>query len=174
MTFNSKFLYNILKPKSDPELITQYKVFIGGTVQVADYFNGAIIISLLNSKPLTSSSKFWDGENKIFVEKSLIQRNYQIDIYKKNSQNVQVMEVEVEAEKIREWLKSFTVMEYLQSIGGSGILPNYKPINYTFEQINEEFINRAFFDFSITTFETIYESTPWAHDAQIKNILLGD
>src|SRR5574344_378264 len=55
--FDSSKLYKMLKPDSNPDLITSLPVFIAGTTAVPDLINGAIIVHLINNKPITSQYK---------------------------------------------------------------------------------------------------------------------
>lgn len=175
--FNSSNLYNLLKPKQEQNMITNYEVIIGGTNLTANLEKGCIILSLINSTPLTS----FDYNMKDIIStpslpprgyvkgSNIIQNTYQIDIYKVNDINARVIEVEVEALKIREWLKSMQVYEYLNSLN-SQILPCYSTISYTSEQYNKKFVNRAFFDFDILTFSEIQEEVLLVDNISIENI----
>lgn len=157
--FDSSKIYKMLKPDSNPNLITTYPVIIGGTTAVPDLANGVIIVYPLSPKPVTSQSK--DMVNLIDskeVGSSKIETTYQIDIFKQNAKNINYIEIEKEALKIQEWLKSFEIEEYLASLQ-SEILPNYSTIRFDMNlEYNHIFLNKASFDFSIISNNSISES----------------
>lgn len=157
--FDSSKLYKMLKPDSSPNLITTYPVVIGGTSYVPDLINGCVIVFPLSPKPVTSQNKdLLDVTDDKEKGSSKIQLNYQIDIYKQNAKNINYIEVEREAIKIQEWLKSFEVQEYLTTLD-SEILANYQPIRMIMNvEHNKSFVNRATFDFSIITNNSIFET----------------
>lgn len=173
--FSSANLYNLFKPCNNPNLITDYNVIIGGTLLTADLDKGAIILNLVSNENITSQEKDFkniiidevekSNENQNDLETNLkgyikeysyIQSNFQVDFYKVNSKNAKVIEAELEAIKLREWLKSFETMEYLRKLNAF-ILPCYSAINFTSELYNKKFVNRAFFDFSIISVAEIKE-----------------
>lgn len=182
-TFNSSNLYNLFKPKNNPDLITSFEVIVGGTALTADLNKGAIVLNLVSSTPITLQFKDfkhlilkYDKENVegYINEYSLLENTYQVDIYKVNSPNANVIEVEVEALKIREWLNSFESIEYLQSFD-SAMLPCYSNINYTSELLQNHFVNRAFFEFKIITKNVINEQVGLIEKAFIENqLILGN
>lgn len=172
MTFDSSKLYNLFKPNENKNLITGYDVFIGGAFQSVDFAKGAIIVFPLSSKPITSSIKEINENEKMIYEYSHLENFYQIDIYKKNSENITYLEVELEATKIREWLKSYEVMEYLQKYD-SGILPAYGSIRYNLNlEINKNFTNKASFDFTILSKVLIKEDPYYVTKAGVNNKIL--
>lgn len=157
--FNSENLYNMLKPASNRNLITAYDVYVGGTMLPINYSKGAVIIYTLNSNDQTSQNKdMFNLVNSKEVGSSRIGITYQIDVYKKNAKNLTYIEAEKEAIKIKEWLKSFEIEEYLATLE-SEILTPYSGLRYLpNEEINKEFINRVSFDFTIITTSEIFES----------------
>jgi len=157
--FDSSKLYKMLKPDSNPDLITSLPVIIGGTTAVPNYISGCVIIHPLSPKPITSQFKnmldfVMDGKAK---QSTLYELTYQIDIYKQNAKNAKTIEVENEATKIQEWLKSFEVEEYLRTLDCE-IYANYKPIRLTLNaDLNAQFTNRASFDVTIISTNQISE-----------------
>ena len=157
--FDSSKIYKMLKPDGSPDLITKLPVFIGGTTAVPDLINGAIIIYPLIPKPVTSQTKnmHHDTTNQKEKGESLYELTYQIDIYKQNAKNVKYIEVEKEATTIQEWLKSFEIEEYLQTLDAE-IYANYKPVRFMLNvEHNSTFTNRATFDFTIVSANQIFE-----------------
>lgn len=178
--FSTENLYNLLKPKSNPSLITPYEVIIGGTALTANLDNGAIIITPISSIPITSQDKQFkpliltddNGRQRGFIkEASIIESTYQIDFYKVNAPNTPYIEAEKEALKIREWLNSFECIEYLEALN-SAMLPAYGIISHSAEQLNKKFVNRAFFEFKILTTSEIKEEVGLADHAIIENTLI--
>lgn len=156
--FDSSKIYKMLKPDSNPDLITSLPVFIGGTTAVPDLIGGAIIVHLINNKPITSQYKNMQDIN-LDKEKgsSKIELTYQLDVYKQNGKNVKYIEVEREIIKIQEWLKSFEVQEYLETLDAE-ILPNYSLVRHIPNvEHNSTYTNRASFDFVIITNNSISE-----------------
>ena len=156
--FDSSKIYKMLKPDSNPDLITKLPVFIGGTTAVPDLINGAIIVHLINNKPVTSQYKNMQDIN-LDNEKgsSKVELTFQLDVYKQNAKNVKYIEVEKEVINIQEWLKSFEVQEYLDSLGAE-ILPNYSLVRHIPNvEHNSTFTNRASFDFVIISNNSIFE-----------------
>lgn len=173
--FSSSNIYKLFKPEQEPNLITAYEVIIGGTALTANFHNGVILVNVLNSKAVTSQYNDikninHDDETGIYSIKqsSYIETKYQIDIYKINAKNAQVIEAEIEAYKIREWLKSYTISEYLESINAD-ILPFYGEIRFSSEFLNKDLVNRASFDISIISKIEIKEPTTVADKALIIN-----
>ena len=156
--FDSSKIYKMLKPESNPNLITSLPVFIGGTTAVPDLINGAIIVHLINNKPITSQYKNMQDIN-LDNEKgsSKVELTFQLDVYKQNAKNVKYIEVEREIIKIQEWLKSFEVQEYLESLDAE-ILPNYSLVRHIPNvEHNSTFTNRVSFDFVIISNNSISE-----------------
>lgn len=172
--FNSKHLYRLFKPRYNEELITKYEVIIGGTILPADLVKGAIVITLLSSNSVTSQVKDfkklrrYNEDYGLLNEYSIIQNDYQVDIYKVNDCNVNFIQVEREAIKIKEWLKSLEVINYLERLK-SQILPCYSVIRYSSDLYNELFVNRAIFDISIITRVKIIEKTELLKDVKIES-----
>ena len=157
--FTSANIYKMFKPDSSPDIITEYQVFIGGTKYSPNLASGVVMIRPLSTKDMTSQFKnMTDIADDKEMGKSIIGITYQVDIYKENSKTATSIEVEAEAIKIKEWLKSFEIQEYLEGLD-SEILPNYSSIRmFPNEEINKAFINRAGFDFTIITNSEIFES----------------
>ena len=156
--FDSSKIYKMLKPESNPNLITNLPVFIGGTTAVTDLINGAIIVHLINNKPITSQYKNMQDIN-LDNERgsSKVELTFQLDVYKQNAKNLKYIEVEREIIKIQEWLKSFEVQEYLESLDAE-ILPNYSLVRHIPNvEHNSTFTNRASFDFVIISNNSIFE-----------------
>lgn len=156
--FDSSKIYKMIKPDSNPDLITSLPVFIGGTTAVPDLINGAVIVHLINNKPITSQYKNMQDIN-LDKEKgsSKVELTYQLDVYKQNGKNIKYIEVEKEIIKIQEWLKSFEVQEYLQTLDVE-ILPNYSLVRHIPNvEHNSTFTNRASFDFVIISNNSIFE-----------------
>lgn len=179
--FSSSNIYKLFKPEQEPNLITDYEVIIGGTALTANFHKGVILINVLSSKAVTSqyndiTKLNHDDETDIYSIKqsSYIETKYQIDIYKINGKNVLEIEAEVEAFKIREWLKSYAISEYLESLNAS-ILPFYGEIRFSSEFLNKDLVNRASFDISIISKIEIKEPTAVANKALIidNHILQG-
>ena len=156
--FDTSKIYKMLKPDSNPDLITKLPVFIGGTTAVPDLINGAIIVHLINNKPVTSQYKNMQDIN-LENERgsSKVELTFQLDVYKQNAKNVKYIEVEKEVINIQEWLKSFEVQEYLETLDAE-ILPNYSLIRHIPNvEHNSTFTNRASFDFVIISNNLIFE-----------------
>ena len=173
--FSSSNIYKLFKPENEPDLITAYEVIIGGTALTANFHKGVILVNVLSSKAITSQYNDikninHDDETNIYTIKqsSYIENTYQIDIYKINAKNAQVIEAEIEAYKIREWLKSYAISEYLDSINAD-ILPFYGEIRFSSEFLNKDLVNRASFDISIISKIEIQEPTAVADKALIIN-----
>ena len=179
--FSSANIYKLFKPDEEPELITSYEVIIGGTALTANFHKGVILVNAINSKAITSqyndlTNINHDAEKGIYSiwQSSYIETRYQVDIYKINAKNALYIEAEIEAFKIREWLKSYTISEYLESLN-AGILPFYGDIRFSSEFLNKDLVNRASFDISILSKIEIQEKTKVANKALIldNHILQG-
>ena len=177
--FSSSNLYNLLKPESNPELITSYEVVIGGTALPANMEKGVIIIHPLSSRPVSSQFKDFStileptAEDKPYEipEMSALQLDYQCDIYKINDLNALEIQAEVEAHKIREWLCGMESTEYLAELKAQ-MLPIYTPLRFTSELLpTQQFANRVSFDFSILSMKIIKE---WVNviDEVVKKTLI--
>lgn len=178
--FSSENLYQIFKPFQNENLITKYDVVIGGTNLTADLNKGCIILTPISSVPLTSSYKTYAHLNRIedldlyeIKEDSFIKNTYQIDIYKINKANIKGIEVEGEAYKIREWLKSYYVEDYLKAFN-SEILPCYDLIAFSSDLYNNKFANRANFSFEIVTRAGVTENTDYVTKIRLDNMLYLD
>lgn len=174
--FSSSYIYGLFKPEQNPNLITSYEVVIGGTILPAKLKTGVILVTPLFSKPVTSQyndleSLEYDTETDTYSIKqsSYIENTYQLDIYKINDKNAQVIQAEVEAYKLREWLKSYEVSEYLAKLKAD-ILPIYDNIRFSSELLNKELVNRASFEMKIISRVEISENTQIADKAKIENI----
>lgn len=179
--FSSANIYKLFKPESNAELITSYEVIIGGVALSANFHKGVILVNALNSKAITSQYNDitrlnHDGEAGVYSIKqsSYIETKYQVDIYKINAKNALEIEAEIEAFKIREWLKSYAISEYLERLNAS-ILPFYGDIRFSSEFLNKDLVNRASFDISIISQIAIQEETAVANKALIidNHILQG-
>lgn len=178
--FSSSNLYNLLKPESNPELITSYEVVIGGTALPANMEKGVIIIHPLSSRPVSSQFKDFntileptvEGEPYKIAEMSALQLDYQCDIYKINDLNALEIQAEVEAHKIREWLCRMESTEYLAGLKAQ-ILPIYSQLRFSSELLpTQQFANRVSFDFSILSTKIIKEWVNVVDKAIIKKTLI--
>ena len=178
--FSSSNLYNLLKPESNPELITSYEVVIGGTALPANMEKGVIIIHPLSSRPVSSQFKDFDtileptaeSEPYKIPEMSALQLDYQCDIYKINDLNALEIQAEVEAHKIREWLCGMESTEYLAGLKAQ-ILPIYSQLRFSSELLpTQQFANRVSFDFSILSTKIIKEWVNVVDKAIIKKTLI--
>ena len=178
--FSSSNLYNLLKPESNPELITSYEVVIGGTALPANMEKGVIIIHPLSSRPVSSQFKDFntileptaEGEPYKIPEMSALQLDYQCDIYKINDLNALEIQAEVEAHKIREWLSGMESTEYLAGLKAQ-ILPIYSQLRFSSELLpTQQFANRVSFDFSILSTKIIQEWVNVVDKAIIKKTLI--
>lgn len=174
--FSSSYIYKLFKPESNPNLITSYEVVIGGTILPAKLKSGVILVTPLFSKSVTSQyndlqSLKYDDETDTYSinQSSYIENTYQLDIYKINDKNAQMIQAEVEAYKLREWLKSYEVSEYLAKLKAD-ILPIYDNIRFSSELLNKELVNRASFEMKIISRVEISETTQVADKAKIENI----
>ena len=178
--FSSSNLYNLLKPESNPELITSYEVVIGGTALPANMEKGVIIIHPLSSRPVSSQFKDFntilepkaEGKPYEIPEMSALQLDYQCDIYKINDLNVLEIQAEIEAHKIREWLSGMQCTEYLAGLKAQ-MLPIYTPLRFSSELLpTQQFANRVSFDFSILSTKIIKEWVNVVDKAIIKKTLI--
>lgn len=174
--FSSSYIYKLFKPESNPNLITSYEVVVGGTILPAKLKSGVILVTPLFSKAVTSQyndlqSLEYDEEADTYKirQYSYIESTYQLDIYKINDKNAQVIQAEVEAYKVREWLKSYEVSEYLATLKAD-ILPIYDNIRFSSELLNKELVNRASFEIRFISRVEISENTQIADKAKIENI----
>lgn len=157
--FSLKDCYDLFKAQGHS--ITDYELILGGFKYAPNLNKGVVIISLVNSEILTSQSKEWqsnpnDNDTALVRESSVIQLNFQLDCYKANDDNVDIIQAFHECFKLQEWLKGLYVRDYLRGLN-SEILPNYSVIQFTTEAVDNKVINRAFFEFSIVTKNEISE-----------------
>lgn len=176
--FSSSHIYGLFKPEQMPDLITSYEVVIGGTILPAKLKKGVILVTPFFSKAITSQyndlqSLEYNAESGTYSIKqsSYIENTYQVDLYKINDKNAQVIQAEIEAYKLREWLKSYEVSEYLANLEAT-ILPIYDNIRLSSELLNKELVNRASFEMKIISIVEISEITEVADKAKIENITL--
>lgn len=174
--FSSSDIYGLFKPEQIPDLITSYEVVIGGTILPAKLKKGVILVTPLFSKVITSQyndlqNLEYNAESDTYSIKqsSYIENTYQVDLYKINDKNALVIQVEIEAYKVREWLKSYGVSEYLANLKAA-ILPIYDNIRFSSELLNKELVNRASFEMKIISIVEISEITEVADKAKIENI----
>lgn len=174
--FSSSYIYKLFKPENNPDLITSYEVVIGGTILPTKLKSGVILVTPLFSKAITSqyndlqSLEYDDMSDTYSInQSSYIESTYQIDIYKINDKNAQVIQAEIEAYKVREWLKSYEVSEYLAELKAD-ILPIYDNIRFSSELLNKELVNRASFEMKIISRIEISEITQVADKAKIEMI----
>lgn len=172
--FKMADIYNMLKPKDNENSITALPVVFGGTSYAVDFVKGVCVVSLINSEACTSQTKHFskkvDDDDKITLKNvSILQWNFQIDIYKKNDDDVSEIQAYEEAIKIREWLKTLQVSEYLKGLNAE-IFANYGIINFVSELVDNKLINRAFFEFSIVGEYEISERDEWFDKINIDKI----
>ena len=170
--FNTTFLHEIIAKK------TPYDVIIGGSYLPADFDKGCVIITLINSQVLTQSykdfSKITTQDDTHTIQSStLVQNNYQLDLYRSNPRNFEYLDIEVQAQRLREYLKSYDVADYMENIGAE-ILPTISQITFLTD-FNEQkkLINRAFFEVSII-FDVINKQDVNIFDKiTLENTLIG-
>jgi hypothetical protein len=146
--FNTTLLHEIIAKK------THYDVIIGGSTLPADFEKGCVIINLINSTPLTQSFKDFSSiqtkDNTSTIKSTnLVRNNYQLDLYRINPRNFEYLDIEVQAQRLREYLNSYDVADYMEKIGAD-ILPVTSQITFLSE-FNEQkkLINRAFFEIAV-------------------------
>ena len=146
--FNTTFLHEIIAKK------TPYDVIIGGSYLPADFEKGCVIINLINSQAITQSfkdfSKIETKDNTSTIKSTnLVKNNYQLDLYRSNPRNFEYLDIEVQAQRLREYLNSYDVADYMAKIGAD-ILPVTSQITFLSE-FNEQkkLINRAFFEIAV-------------------------
>ena len=146
--FNTTLLHEIIAKK------TPYDVIIGGSTLPADFEKGCVIINLINSQALTHSfkdfSKIETKDNTSTIKSTnLARNNYQLDLYRSNPRNFEYLDIEIQAQRLREYLNSYEVAEYLDT-HGADILPVTSQITFLSE-FNEQkkLINRAFFEIAV-------------------------
>ena len=146
--FNTALLYEIVSKQ------TPYDVIIGGSDLPANFDKGCVIITLINSQVLTQSYKDFSkittqGDTHTIQSITRVQNNYQLDLYRCNPRNLEYSDVEIQAQGLREYLKSYDVADYMQTIQAE-ILPTISQISFLTD-FNEQkkLVNRAFFEVSI-------------------------
>lgn len=156
--FNLLDLYSMLKPADNPNIYTSYPVIIGATNSVASLDNGVWIINLVGSSPLTKSEAVLskEGDKYFETQRSIISTSYQIDFYKMfDNANDTLFVVQEEAYKMREWLNSIEIANYLQALNAE-ILPTISTINFTSELSDtKSMLSRASFDFEIVSWQDV-------------------
>lgn len=156
--FNLLDLYSMLKPADNPNIYTSYPVIIGATNSVASLDNGVWIINLVGSSPLTKSEAVLskEGDQYFETQRSIISTSYQIDFYKMfDNANDTLFVVQEEAYKMREWLNSIEIANYLQALNAE-ILPTISTINFTSELSDtKSMLSRASFDFEIVSWQDV-------------------
>lgn len=163
-------LYKMIKPTSNPNLYTPYPLIIGATGTIKDFNKGVWIINLLSSEMLTKKNIILEKIDEKYVEtqRSIIETSYQLDFYKSfdNKTDTEFV-VQNEAVRMREWLNSFEVAQYLKEIGGE-MLPAIGSINFTFELSDtKSMLSRASFDFSIVSWQEVKNEAKVAENATI-------
>ena len=103
--FSTSYIYKLFKPENNPDLITTYEVVIGGTILPAKLKSGVILVTPLFSKAVTSQyndlqTLEYNAETDTYAIKqsSYIENTYQVDIYKINDKNAQVIQAETDAD----------------------------------------------------------------------------
>lgn len=170
-------LYDLFKPFDNPDKITKFDFVIGATNIPINVEKGTIICDLINSQALASAVKDFKSlikqNNTIKIkEYQKFQLNYQLDFYKINQENVNFIEAHQEAIKIKQYLASYEVKDYLDKLNLQ-ILPNYSNINFSSEMYLKKFTARAFFDFSILCELNFYEDVLLIEDFNLTNYFLG-
>lgn len=167
--FELSHLYHLFKPESDENQITSLDFVMGGTQYTPNFVKGVVLCSIVSSDVETNNTKTLkkiDDENLQIKEASYVRYTLQLDIYKQNSKNSLEIEAFSEALRLREWLHSYYVEDYLNKKNAE-ILQNFSIIQTTSELIENKLINRAFFDFAIVSKVEIIEN-----DKSLKNIVL--
>lgn len=170
--FNTALLHEIIAKK------THYDVIIGGSDLPADFEKGCVIINLINSQALTQSYKDFSKiktQNDMHVIQSTtrVQNNYQFDLYRCNPRNLEYIDLEIQAQSLREYLKSYDVAEYMENIGAE-ILPTISEITFLTD-FNEQkkLVNRAFFEVSIIFNVTNTQDVNIFDKIALENKLIG-
>lgn len=166
-------LYDILKPKENPEAYTKYPLILGGSDTTISLERGAWVLNVLNSKAITKPDIFMirQGEGFFEYQRRIITTDYQIDFYKAFDNAVDFEFIpQNEAVKMQGWLNSPIIGSALFAIDAE-IKPVQGSINYTTElSLNKAVLNRASFDFSIIS----YEKVGWVSDRLEKIKLEGE
>lgn len=170
--FNTTLLHEIIAKK------THYDVIIGGSDLPANFDKGCVIINLINSTPLTQSFKDFSSiqtKDNISTIKStnLVRNNYQLDLYRSNPRNFEYLDVEIQAQRLREYLNSYDVADYMEKIGAE-ILPTISQITFLTD-FNEQkkLINRAFFEIAVVFTIEGEQNTNIFDKITLENTLIG-
>lgn len=167
--FELSHLYHLFKPENNENQITSLDFVMGGTQYAPNFVKGVVLCNVVSSEVETSNTKTLhkiDDENLQIKEASYVRYTFQLDIYKQNGKNSLEVEAFSEALRLREWLHSYYVEDYI-SKKNAEILQNFSIIQVTSELIENKLINRAFFDFAIVSKVEIIEN-----DKNLKNIVL--
>lgn len=167
--FELSHLYHLFKPENNENQITSLDFVMGGTRYAPNFVKGVVLCNVVSSEVETSNTKTLykiDDENLQIKEASYVRYTLQLDVYKQNGKNSLEIEAFSEALRLREWLHSYYVEDYL-SKKNAEILQNFSIIQTTSELIENKLINRAFFDFAIVSKVEIIEN-----DKSLKNIVL--
>lgn len=169
--FDISKLYNLIKLRST------YDIIMGGTSLTPDYNKGTIILSVINQRQITRQTEDYknvindltsEGKYKIPVY-NIIETMYQLDFYKINELNSQKLEVEQEAINIQTFLNSMQAQEYLDEYRAA-MLPNYSNgLTFSSEIINEQLVNRVFFEFKIMSDYVYYQDVKGVDNFNIKD-----
>lgn len=167
--FELSHLYHLFKPENNENQITSLDFVMGGTQYAPNFVKGVVLCSVVSSEVETNNTKTLhkvdDGSLQI-REASYVRYTLQLDIYKQNGKNSLEIEAFNEALRLREWLHSYYVEDYL-SKKNAEILQNFSIIQTTSELIENKLVNRALFDFAIVSKVEIIEK-----DESLKKIVL--
>lgn len=170
--FNTALLYEIVVKQ------TPYDVIIGGSDLPANFDKGCVIITLINSQVLTQSYKDFSkittqDDTHTIQSTTRVQNNYQFDLYRCNPRNLEYIDVEIQAQSLREYLKSYDVADYMQTIQAE-ILPTISQITFLTD-FNEQkkLVNRAFFEVSIIFDVTNIQDVNIFDKIALGNTLIG-
>lgn len=172
--FNTSLICEAIKGFLD------YDVIVGGGGLPADFDKGCVIVTLINSKTLTQSykdfSKIEINQDKTLgniQSKTLIQNTYQIDLYRQNPINLPYIDVEIQAQNLREYFKSYYSQEYFSKLNAS-ILPTLSDINFLTDFTEQKkIINRAFFTLDVVFEINQTQSVDILDKIAINNLIIG-
>lgn len=156
--FNHFDLYQILKPKANPNLYTKYPLILGGTSTTINLNDGVWILNVIASSIETRGAidKIQKGDKWFERQWELVKTIYQFDFYKSfnpaaDFENV----VQVEAMRMREWLKSVELGNDLKRMDAE-IAPITSGVTFSSEITEGNFtLNRANFEFVIFSKQSI-------------------
>lgn len=170
---HDKILYDLISPISD------YNIIIGGTILPANMYKGTVIITFINAKPLTRADNDFkhiieQGELKLSAQSSIVQCNYQLDVYKINPANADYIHAHSEAFKIREYLQSQKASELLKE-NATQIFPLITPLNFLNDFTDaKELVNRAYFEFSLISEYKLMQDVRIFDKIQLnQNLIIG-